>query len=254
MTILEIGLGAGLSVAMLMIVALVFGLNAAHRRIRSVTVERTAALVEANQARSVAHGEAKAREDIARDVQAVLEPLRLLLEQQATAITRASTNLGAAVTANGQRLSDFDLAIAELQSVARVLKSDEAPVTRLVRREPTEVSRTRRHPSVAPPAPAEALAPEPAQVAAGIGPRPNSRPLPAAGTPHPPPTRVGSSSVRPPAAPPAKANAPRSSTLIGVTPPPAVHAEPNKDGRFLSTPTLVSMRAVVPTDDTGGGS
>ena len=142
--------------------------------------------------------------------------------------------------------------------------------------DPRTVHRPRRAaPSVAPPGSATMLPPEPAQVAAGLGPRPTSRPLPPGSTPHPPPVRVtrraatllGIATSAPPSLPsPPSSGAVESDawsrverpsdvdgerTRVAPRPPPEALGLPPR--RALGTsPTLPSMVAVTAGRDERG--
>ena len=282
MTPLDIGLAAALGVAVAAIVVLAVRASAERQRVRN-------AAYELGQTKARLTGEEQARAALATEIRAVLGPFRTLLEQQAGAIIRATGNLGAAVTANGQRIRDLDVSVTEAQTAIRALirASDElavvrgdTPPTRVAGRgssiAPPAASGAQRHPSIAPPGSATVLAPEPAQVAAGLGPRPISRPIAGRATPHPPPVRAGA--------------APRSATLLGIAAPATanaalpesadsgewrhadrpwdadgertrVGARPSPEALGLSprpvraaATTLVSMQAVPSSDGDGGGS
>jgi hypothetical protein len=209
-----------------LVVALVLALVGLAIATRSrVRVARLLAHERADRQRIALAARVELPRALSAEVAALLAPLRaslIALDDRADAQTVALVDLRGTLGALRDVVIDLREITRELGDLTAELRGVGASLS-----EPRTVHRPRRAaPSVAPPGSATTLPPEPAQVAAGLGPRPTSRPLPPRSTPHPPPVRVAR-----PASPSAGAgHGPRAATLLGVgVAPPAsepAHGDP----------------------------
>lgn len=232
---------------------------------------RLARLLEAEQSKSRAcelAAKAALQERLAVDIAVIVAPLRTLLEEQAVARAASAAEV-AQLVASFRALVEWYAAFAASQ-YAQAHASAEASQETVRKQERAP----RAAPSIAPPGGAEVLPSAPAQIAAGLGPRPSSRPLSASTTPHLPPVRVGTSRRptllginKPPLAPPQPSqqdsgdsgawlserpsDADGERTRVGVRPSPEALNLPPLHG---SSPTLPSMQAPTTSRENRGGS